>query len=64
MITNLKRSRLRECSTDSSHWKRKKCTENNKEMLGSYQSIYAGKPEIPDGNQTVRANLFGKLQKV
>ena len=23
--------------------------ENNKEMLGSYQSIYAGKPEIPDG---------------
>ena len=49
MITNLKRSRLREFSTDSSHWKRKKYTENNKEMLGSYQSTYAGKLEIPDG---------------
>lgn len=63
MITNLKRSPTGVFNGFFS-LEAEKCTENNKEMLGSYQSIYAGKPEIPDGNQTVRANLFGKLQKV
>ena len=47
-ITNPKRYR-KEYSTDSSHYKGRKCTENNTEMLGTYGAIYMGKPEIPHG---------------